>query len=122
MNKNRQFNFEKLEVYRDAIEFANHVYEITKSFPKNEMFGITNQLRRASFSVSSNIAEGSSRGKKEFAHFLNIALGSSYECVPLLEISKNQRFIGQQSYKHLVEELHKISAKVSALKNSLRKG
>lgn len=122
MNKNKQFNFEKLDVYRDAIEFANHVYEITKSFSKNEMFGITNQLRRASFFMSSNIAEGSSRGKKEFAHFLNIALGSSYECVPLLEISKNQGFIGQPSYRNLVEELHKISAKISALKNSLRKG
>ena len=119
--KNRQFNFEKLEVYKDAIEYANHVYEITKSFPKNEMFGITNQLRRASFSISSNIAEGSSRGKREFAHFLNIALGSSYECVPFLEISKTQRFIGQQSYKNLVDELHKISAKISALKKSLKK-
>jgi len=104
------------------MEFANHVYEIAKSFPKNEMFGITNQLRRASFSISSNIAEGSSRGKKEFVHFLNIALGSTYECVPLLEISKNQKFIDQKSYNNSVEELHKISAKISALKNSLRRG
>ena len=74
-----KFNFEKLEVYQDAIEFANQIYEITKAFPRSEMFGITNQLRRSSVSVPSNIAEGSSRGKKEFIHFLNIALGSSYE-------------------------------------------
>ena len=66
------FNFEKLEVYKDAIEFANQIYEITKAFPKSEVFGITNQLRRSSVSIPSNIAEGSSRGKKEFIHFLNI--------------------------------------------------
>jgi len=88
-----QFNFEKLEVYQDAIELANKIYEITKPFPKSEIFGITNQLRRASISIPSNIAEGSSRGKKEFIPFLNIGLGSCYECVPLLEISKRQEHI-----------------------------
>ena len=116
-----QFNFEKLEVYQDAIELANQIYEISKPFPRNEIFGITNQLRRASISISSNIAEGSSRGKKEFIHFLNIALGSSYECVPLLEISKRQKYVQHKTFSALLDELHKISAKVSALKNSLRK-
>jgi four helix bundle protein len=116
-----KFNFEKLEVYQDAIEFANQIYETTKAFPRSEVFGITNQLRRSSVSVPSNIAEGSSRGKKEFIHFLNIALGSSYECVPLLEISKRQEYIQQRTFSSLVDELHKISAKISALKRSLRK-
>ena len=116
-----KFNFEKLEVYKDAIEFANQIYEITKAFPKSEVFGITNQLRRSSVSIPSNIAEGSSRGKKEFIHFLNIALGSSYECVPLLEISKRQKYVQHRTFTALIEELHKISAKISALKNSLRK-
>jgi four helix bundle protein len=116
-----EFNFEKLEVYRDAIGFANQVYEITKAFPKSEVFGITNQLRRSSVSIPSNIAEGSSRGKKEFIHFLNISLGSSYECVPLLEISKRQKYIDNRTFNALIEELHKISAKISALKHSLRK-
>jgi four helix bundle protein len=116
-----QFNFEKLDIYRDAIEFANKIYEITKTFPKNEIFGITNQLRRASVSIPCNIAEGSSRGKKEFIHFHNIALGSSYECEPLLEISKRQRYINPESLSELISELHKISAKLNALKNSLKK-
>jgi four helix bundle protein len=49
-----KFNFEKLEVYRDAIEFANQIYEMTKAFPKSEVFGITNQLRRSSISIPSN--------------------------------------------------------------------
>ena len=53
-----QFNFEKLEVYKDAIELANKIYEITKPFPKSEIFGITNQLRRASISIPSNTRPG----------------------------------------------------------------
>jgi len=115
-----QFNFERLEVYNDAVELANQTYEITKTFPRSEIFGITNQVRRAAISIPSNIAEGSSRGKKEFIHFLNIALGSAYECVPLLEISKKQAYLSHELYSELIDELHKISAKVSALKNSLR--
>jgi len=115
-----QFNFEKLEVYNDAVELANQTYEITKTFPRSEIFGITNQVRRAAISIPSNIAERSSRGKKEFIHFLNIALGSAYECVPLLEISKRQEYINNESFNKLIDELHKISAKMNALKNSLR--
>jgi S23 ribosomal protein. len=67
-----QLNFERLEVYKDAIEFANQIYETTKSFPKSETFGISNQLRRASISIPSNIAEGSTRGKKN--SFISLTL------------------------------------------------
>ena len=121
MNQDMEFNFEKLDVYKDAIALASKVYEMTKLFPRDEIFGITNQFRRASISIASNIAEGSSRGKKEFIHFLNIALGSCYECVPLVEISKRQNYINHELYRKVLDELHKISAKISALKNSLRK-
>ena len=115
-----RFNFENLEVYNDAVFFANAVYKITRLFPKGEVFGITNQLRRASLSVSCNIAEGSSRGKKEFRRFLNIALGSNYECIPLLEVSKRQKYVDESSFDDLLEQFHKIAAKLNALKNSLR--
>jgi four helix bundle protein len=116
-----KFNFEKLEVYNDALEYAKHIYAISKHFPKDEMFGITNQLRRATVSISSNIAEGSSRGKRGFTHFLNIALGSSYECVPLLQISQSQQYIGEEDFRTLMQMLHKICAKISALKSSLQR-
>jgi four helix bundle protein len=115
------FNFEKLDVYKDAVDYASRVYEISKDFPKDEIFGITSQIRRASVSIPANIAEGSSRGKKEFIHFLNIAMGSAYECVPLLQISKNQKYINNENINELIQTLHKISAKISALKNSLKK-
>jgi len=114
-----RFNFENLDVYQEAVEFAVRIYFITKNFPKEEWFGIVSQLRRAAISVSSNIAEGSSRTKKQFIHFLNIALGSVYECVPLIEISKRQGFIDEASFDSLYAELNRISAKISALKKSL---
>ena len=116
-----EFNFEKLEVYNDAMGYTNRIYKVSKAFPKDEIFGITNQLRRAAISIPSNIAEGSSRGKKEFIRFLNIALGSSYECVPLLQISKSQEYINEDEFKDFTESLHKISPKINALKNSLKK-
>lgn len=115
-----QFNFEKLDVYQEALVLANQVYKITKSFPRDEIFGMTNQIRRATVSIPSNIAEGSSRGKKEFVHFLNMAVGSAYECVPLLEISKKQNYVPNELFSELIDNLHRISAKINALKNSLR--
>jgi four helix bundle protein len=114
-----RFNFENLDVYREAVEFAVRIYVITKNFPKEEWFGIVSQLRRACISVPSNISEGSSRTKKEFIHFLSIALGSVYECVPLIEISKRREFIDQACFDDLYAALHRISAKISALKRSL---
>ena len=76
------FNFEKLEVWQKAIDFGDLVYLETRRFPSDEQFGLTNQLRRAATSVSSNIAEGSSRSSKnEFARFTEIAAGSLFEVV-----------------------------------------
>src|ERR1043166_6277322 len=76
------FNFEKLDVWQEAINFADLVYELTGAFPSDERFGITNQMRRAAVSISSNIAEGSSRvSRTDFARFVEIATGSLFEVV-----------------------------------------
>ncbi len=115
------FQFEKLEVYKDALDTVDKIYRITKQFPKDEMFGLTSQLRRAGVSVPSNIAEGSSRGSKEFSHFIDIGLGSCYECVPLLEISNRQEYILEKEKLHLYEDLHKIAAKMHSLKAAIRR-
>ena len=71
------FNFEKLEVWQKAIQFADVVYRLTKAFPDDERFGLTSQMRRAAVSISSNIAEGTSRhSRDDYARFLEIAAGS----------------------------------------------
>lgn len=83
-----------LLVYQKALNLVTAIYAITKSFPEDEQFGLTSQLRRASVSVPSNISEGAGRkGKKEFIHFLFIALGSLNEIETQLEISKRLDYI-----------------------------
>ena len=82
------FKFEELRVYQEALEFTDEIYTITSKFPREEMFGLTNQLRRSAVSIALNIAEGTSRTKKDFCHFLDIARGSCYESVANLTISK----------------------------------
>lgn len=81
------FDFEKLEVYKKVINFANDVYNLTKRFSKEEQFGITSQIRRAAISISLNITEGSGRSKREFKHYILMVRTSAQECIPLLKIS-----------------------------------
>lgn len=71
------FRFEKFEVWKQSVDFADLIYTLTRGFPRDEQFGLTSQMRRAAVSVSSNIAEGSSRlSDKEFARFVEIAYAS----------------------------------------------
>ena len=94
------FNFEKLETWHKAIDFADLVYSVTKGFPGDERFGLTSQMRRAAVSVSSNIAEGSSRfSKNDFARFLEIATGSVFEVVSQSFIAKKQGFLSETEFQ-----------------------
>jgi four helix bundle protein len=68
--------FKDLDVWQRSVLFATEIYVVTKSFPKEETYGLISQLRRASVSIASNLAEGSKKGKKEFSHFIKIAQGS----------------------------------------------
>lgn len=82
--------FKELQVWQNSVNLATEIYQLTNSYPGNEIYGLTSQLRRCSISISSNIAEGAGRyGKKEFQHFLNIAYGSLFELETQLIISKN---------------------------------
>jgi len=115
------FTFEKLEVYQEALRLALAIYKITKSFPGNEAFGLVSQLRRAAVSISLNIAEGSSRGKKEFAHFLDMARGSCYELIPLIFISRDLGYINKPQSQALYERVDNLARRVSALKKSVNR-
>jgi len=114
------FNFEKLEVWQEAIDFADSVYVLTRNFPDGERFGLTNQMRRAAVSISSNIAEGSSRSsRQDFARFVEIATGSVFEVVSHSTVSKRQGFLSENDYSKLYSACEKQSKMLSGLRRSL---
>ena len=77
------YHFEKLEIWQKAVNLVDEIYNVTENFPEKEKFALADQLRRATVSIPSNIAEGSGRNsKKEFIQFLSITRGSLYETVP----------------------------------------
>jgi len=112
------FSFENLDVYNKAIDFVNDVYSLTRTFPKDEMFGLTSQLRRAAVSVPMNISEGSARSKKDFTRFIDMA-GSIFECVTALRISLKQGYLNQRRLDDLKNNLTDLSKMLSGLKSSM---
>ena len=114
------FGFEKLEVWQRAIEFADVVYAITRNFPADERFGLTNQMRRAAVSVSSNIAEGSARiSRKDFARFIEISTGSLYEVISQSYVGRNQGFLSPEDFQVLYNAADEQSRMLSGLRRSL---
>lgn len=116
-------NFEKLQVWEKAIEFADIVYSITGDFPADERFGLTNQMRRAAVSISSNIAEGSSRSsRKDFVRFIEIAAGSLHEVISQAYISRNQGFLTATQFQALYLSAEEQNRMLSGLRRSLQGG
>ncbi len=113
------FSFEKLNVWVDSKELVKLIYLTTKKFPSEEKFGLINQLRRASVSIASNIAEGTSRNtNKDKAHFTTIAFSSLMEVLNQIIISKELDFIDENNYLTIRAEIEKISNKLNALRKS----
>jgi four helix bundle protein len=114
------FRFEKFEVWQRAIQLADAVYTITRSFPDSERFGLTGQMRRAAVSVSSNIAEGSSRASdKDFARFVEIAYGSLLEVVSQAFIARNQKFLPATEFDALYADTEQLARMLSGLQSRL---
>ena len=113
------FNFEKLEVWQKAIDFADFVYRMTRSFPDDERYGLTNQMRRAAVSISSNIAEGTSRhSRDDYARFLEIATGSIFEVVSQSFIAQKQNYLSEQDRQRLYAAAEEQSRMLSGLRRS----
>lgn len=109
-----------LTVWQKSIDFVTLIYEITSKFPPEEKFGLSNQLRRASVSVPSNISEGAARkGKTEFKQYLYIALGSASEIETQLMIAKNLNFISNDLYIKLNDEIVEIRKMLNGLIKSI---
>ncbi len=113
------FKFEKLSVWQKSIAFADLVYVATRSFPADERFGLTNQLRRAATSFASNIAEGSARSDPDFTRFLGYAAGSLYEVVTQSYVAKNQGFLPNGQFTQIYTAAEEISRMLSGLRDSL---
>src|SRR5216117_1829352 len=114
------FNFEKLDVWQKAIDFADLVYTHTRKFPADERFGLTNQMRGAAVSISSNIAEGTSRlSQNDFARFIEIATGSVFEVVSQSFIGRRQGFLTEEGFGKLYSAADEIGRMLSGLRKSL---
>lgn len=114
------FNFEKLETWQKAINFADFIYEATRHIPADERFGLTNQMRRAAVSISSNIAEGAARNSKnDYARFLEIAAGSLFEVVSQSFVSRRQGFLSEDDFKKLYAAAEEQGKMLSGLRRSV---
>ncbi len=111
------YSFEKLEVWNEAKELAKSIYLLTSKFPDSEKFGLISQLRRASVSICSNIAEGSARKSyKDKAHFTTMAFGSSVEVINQLILSFELNFITENDYIKLRQDLESVTNKLNGLR------
>jgi len=112
-------SYQDLRVWKNAIKLTNAIYSITEQFPKREWYGLANQMRRASVSVASNIAEGSVRGTREFAHFLSISTGSLAELETQIIIAHMRKFITSEEYEDLYSLIMDTSRMLMALYRSI---
>ena len=113
---------EDLQVWQMAIDFVTDLYKVTNNFPKSELYGLTNQIRRASVSIPSNIAEGSARkSTKEYIQFLYISLGSVAEVETQLLISKNLGYLNDEKLKTQIKNIKgKLINLIASLKRKLK--
>ena len=114
------FRFEQLTVYQRSLALSIRVYTLSQKWPREHLFGITDQLRRAILSIPLNIAEGYSRTRKDFQHFLMISRGSCFECIPLIQLAKQMKLLTLDEATSLYNELLEISLMLSGLRSSLR--
>ena len=115
-----RFRFEKLEVWQDARKINQAIYRLTRKFPREELFAMTSQIRRASISVSSNIAEGSGRNSdKDFVHFLEQAYGSLMEVASDFYLAFDEGYVKEGDLELLFDELEKLAKRTASLNRSL---
>lgn len=114
-------DFRKYDIWNESIDFSTNIYKITSTFPKYEIYGLCDQLQRASVSISSNIAEGCSRSsEKEFAHFLEMSIGSAFEVESQLLIAKKLGYIDEEQYDCMIATLSSIERQIHSLMIKLR--
>jgi four helix bundle protein len=105
--------YKKLIIWQDAHRLTLNIYSITNEFPKHELFGITNQLRRSSSSIAANIAEGCSKNSnKDFKHSLSISIGSLNETEYFILLSFDLKYISETQYELITKLIEKLKAQL----------
>lgn len=118
----KMYSFEKLQVWKDIRSMIKDVYELTATLPEIEKFGLVMQMRRAAISVSSNLAEGSSRtSPKDQAHFYQISYSSMMELLSQLIVSYDLKYITESSYSALRQDIEGITYKLNSLRSTALK-
>ncbi|MBK6266751.1 four helix bundle protein [Marivirga sp. S37H4] len=113
-------DYRKLRIWLLAKELTKNIYELTKTFPTEEKYGLTSQMRRCAVSVPSNIAEGAGRnGNKEFNNFLGITMGSLFELDMQVELSYNFRFMQVENYNEILEKITQLKKMIFLFQKKL---
>jgi four helix bundle protein len=120
--KNKEMKtFRDLLVWQKSMPFVTEIYKVSKSFPKEETFGLTAQLRRSAVSIPSNISEGYGReGVKDYLRFLNIAIASLFELQTQIEIAYNLGYIKKEEFENLYELSREIERMLSSFIRSIK--
>ena len=111
--------YKNLKIWQLGIEITNEVFIVLDSFPKDERFGLISQISRCSVSIPSNIAEGSSRSDKSFSHFIDIALGSSFELETQFIIAMNRGYISEEKFNNLEQMIQEFQKMTIGFQRSL---
>ena len=114
-------DFKKLQVWQKSHDLTLRMYEVTSRFPREEMYGLTNQIRRACASVPTNIAEGCGRGSSaDFARFLHIAMGSANETEYLILLARDLKYLDTNLLAQLMDTIIEIRKMLTSLLRRLK--
>jgi len=118
--KNVDFNFKSLQVYQRSRKLSRKVYQLTETWPKEFVYDISSQFRRAAISILLNIAEGSGRSKSDFSRYIVIAKGSCKECAAIVDLAQDLELLLEGEAVLLRNELLEIAMMLEGLKKSLK--
>ncbi len=114
-------NFRNLLIWQKSMVLVTKIYTVTNNFPKEEVFGLTSQIKRSAISIPSNIAEGLGREiSQEFLRFLKISIGSLFELQTQLEIAKNIIYLDEETFNNLYEDTRELERMIVSFTNKIK--
>ena len=115
----KRHNFKKLKIWGMGMELAKNVFDLTDKFPSSEKYGFTSQMNSCAVSIPSNISEGSSRTNKSFSHFIDIALGSSFELQTQLLLANIRDYVSDEVTQQIENKIEEFQRATMTFQNTL---